>query len=126
MPVDARPFQSQVHHTANRTLDRTTADRQLQRRHARVVHPTFATVPFEVVALALQCLAGTRTTHAIDRGSPLLEPSLEEAAPLATDPRLTLPRRPAPLQGRDPAQVLHRVIEVHQLVHLLRFDAQPP
>src|SRR3954463_5121184 len=111
MPVDARPFQSQVHHTANRTLDRTTADRQLRRRHARVVHPTFATVPFEVVALAPQRLAGTRTTHGIDRGLHLLEPSLEQAAPLAPDPRLTLRRRPAPLQGRDLAQMLHRMIE---------------
>src|SRR5947208_1865075 len=99
MPVDARALQPQVHHSANRTFDRTTADRQLQRGHSRVVHPTFAPVPFEVVALPFQRLAGARTTHGIDRRLHLLEPSFEQAAPLATDPRLTLRRRPAPLQG---------------------------
>src|SRR3954449_7982172 len=101
MPVDARPLQTQVHHAANRTLDRTTADRQLQRRNPRVVHPTFAAVPLEVVALPSQRLAGTGTTHGIERRLHLLGPSFQQASPLATDPRPALRRRPAALQGRD-------------------------
>ena len=62
-----------------------------------------------------QRLAGAATTHGIDRCLHLIDPSFEQAAPLATNPRLTLRCRPAPPQGRDLAQMLHRMIEVHQL-----------
>src|SRR6185437_10713651 len=77
-------------------------------------------------ALPFQRLAGAATTHDIDRRLHLRDPSFEQAPPLAADPRLALGRTPAALQGRDLAQVLHRMIEVHQLVDLLRFDTQPP
>ena len=56
----------------------------------RRVHPTFAAVPFEVFALPFQRLAGAATTHGIDRRLHLLDPSFEQAAPLAANPRLTL------------------------------------
>src|SRR5512147_2868234 len=39
VPVDTRPLQPQVHHTSDRTLDRATADRQLQLRDPCIVHP---------------------------------------------------------------------------------------
>src|SRR5262249_43036284 len=126
VPVDARPLQSQVHDTANRTLDRTTADRQLQLGDLSVVHPTLSTVPFEVFTLAPQRLAGTGTAHGLDRCLHLLDSSFPQATPLASDPRLTLRRRPAALQGRDLAQVLDRMIEVHQLMDLVRSDPQAP
>src|SRR4051794_30148312 len=77
MPVDRRPLQSQVHDSAKRTLDCTTADRQPHRRHSRVVHPTLAAVPLEVVAFPFQRLAWPGTTRAIDRRLHLLEPTLE-------------------------------------------------
>jgi len=56
----------------------------------------------------------------------ILGSSFPQASPLATDPRLTLRRRPVALQGRDLAQMLQCIIEVHQLVDLVRFDPQPP
>src|SRR5512135_2563912 len=51
VPVEARPLQPQVHHTADRTLDRATANRHLQRRDPCVIHPTLTRVPLEVITL---------------------------------------------------------------------------
>src|SRR5512146_2977637 len=66
VPVDTSPLQPQVHHTSDRTLDRATADRQLQRRDPCIGHPLLTRVPLEVVALALQCLARAGATHLVD------------------------------------------------------------
>src|SRR5215211_5883328 len=43
VPVDTRPLQPQVHHPADRALDRTTADRHLRRRQPPVIQPTLLT-----------------------------------------------------------------------------------
>src|SRR5512142_3287946 len=124
VPVDTRPLQPQVHHSADRTLDRTTADRHLQRRDPRVIHPSLLTIPLEVRTLPFQRLARARATEGVDRRLHLDHLSLQKTSPLATNPRLTLRSRPASRQGRDLAQMLHRMIEVHQLVDLFRFDPQ--
>src|SRR5512135_3734818 len=113
LPVDARPLQPQVHHAANGTLDRSTADRQLRLHNPRVIHPPFPNVPFEIITLSFQRLAGAGATHGVDRRLHLVDLTFQQPSPLATDPRLTLLHRPAPSQGRDLAQVLHRMIKVH-------------
>src|SRR5512135_3192364 len=124
VPVDTWPLQPQVHHSADRTLDRTTADRHLQRRDPRVIPPTLLTIPLEVRTLPFQRLARARATECVDRRLHLDHLSLQKTSPLATNPRLTLRSRPASRQGRDLAQMLHRMIEVHQLGDLFRFDPQ--
>src|SRR3982750_4247968 len=124
MPVDTCPLQPQVHHSADRALDRSTADRHLRRRQPPVIQPALLTIPLEIRTLPFQCLAWAPATEGVDRRLNLGDLSLQETAPLATDPGLTLRSRPASLQGRDLPQMLHRMIEVHQLVDLLRFDPQ--
>src|SRR5512147_1625498 len=104
VPVDTRPLQPQVHHSADRTLDRTTADRHLQRREPRVIPPTLLTIPLEVCTLPFQRLARARATACVDRRWHRDDLSLQKTSPLATNPRRTLRSRPAPLHGRDLAQ----------------------
>src|SRR3954447_4808967 len=98
VPVETRPLQPQVHHSADRALDRTTADRHLRRRQPPVIQPTLRTIPLEVRTLPFQRLACAPATEGVDRRLHLNNLSLQETSPLATNPGLTLGSCPAPLQ----------------------------
>src|SRR6516162_3464570 len=68
-PKDARPFQAQIDHPSNRTLNRSAADRQLHRHELGIGH---ATLVFDkIVPMRADRLAITTPADVTDRRNDL-------------------------------------------------------
>lgn len=120
MPEDARTFQSQVDDTTYGAFHRTTANGQLLRGHRGVIQSARLGVAEEVVPLPTQFLANSPRGAFFDFLKHLLQLPLQQATPLPLHPLTTFPRGPLPFQAGQLVQMLHHMIEIHQLAALLR------
>src|SRR5215470_1730803 len=121
-PENAWPFQAQVDDTAYGTFDGAAPDRQLQGHQLRIGHA--ALILDKVLAMRADRLAVATAADRPYRRNDLLHLApQQQVALLCAPPRARL-RTPVFAQGRDLSQVVHRMIQVEQFMHLLRCQAE--
>jgi hypothetical protein len=117
-PKEARAFESQVDHSANRAFNRPTANRHFHRHQFGIGHASL--ILDEVIAMLTNGFAVTAPAKLTHRINHPLQLTSEQPPTLLVAPAAAGLRAPVFALGRDFAKVLGRMIEVKEFVDLLR------
>src|SRR5262245_2475707 len=115
-PKETRAFQAQIDHASHGTFNGPTPNRQLERHELSIRHAVL--VLDEILTMLADRLAVAASAEVTYRRNDLCHLAPHQQVALLRAPAGTRLGTPVFAQCCDLAQVVHRVIEVQQLMHL--------